>query len=448
VAISFSPVLQHHRRRPPLESSTHRSTLADKILNARSALEGERRQVTVLFADLAGFTALAEGRDPEEVHTLMDRCFALIASEVHRFEGTINQYTGDGVMALFGAPIAHEDAPRRAAHAALAIQAAIRDLSRELAPKLERPLQMRIGLNTGPVVVGKIDDDLRMDYTAVGDTTNVAARLQQNARPGSVLVGASTHRLLAGYFETLDLGQLTVKAHAPVQAFEVLRARGRKARLDVESERGLTPLVGRDREIATLVEVFDRVQDGQGQIVFVAGEAGIGKSRLVLEFRRRLAAGGEPPTWLEGRCVSFGQSSPLRPSSTSFARIFVSTSSTGSRRSSRRSSRACATWVGSSRTFRSSGICSPSTPAIRPSQGWTALGAERASSRGWSRCRSVAPRDGPWCSSSRTCTGSIRAPRSISERSSTASPRRAFSSSPRIASATRRRSASEAFRRG
>jgi class 3 adenylate cyclase/tetratricopeptide (TPR) repeat protein len=287
--------------------------LADKILKTRSALEGERRQVTVLFADLAGFSALAEQRDPEEVHAIVDRCFAMIATEVHRFEGTINQYTGDGVMALFGAPIAHEDAPRRAVHAALAIQHAVRDLSRELAPRLERSLEMRIGLNTGPVVVGKIGDDLRMDYTAVGDTTNVAARLQQNARPGSVLVGASTYRLIAGYFETLDLGELPVKGHAPVQAFEVLRARGRKARLDVESERGLTPLVGRDQEIATLMELFNRVREGRGQVVFLAGEAGIGKSRLLLEFRRRLAAAGEPTTWLEGRCISFGQSSPLLP---------------------------------------------------------------------------------------------------------------------------------------
>src|SRR5215472_7538370 len=191
--------------------------LADKILKDRSALEGERRQVTVLFADLAGFSALAERRDPEEVHAVVDRCFDVIATEVHRFEGTINQYTGDGVMALFGAPIAHEDAPRRAAHAALAIQRAIRDLSRELAPSLQRTLDMRIGLNTGPVVVGKIGDDLRMDYTAVGDTTNVAARLQQNARPGSVLAGASTHRLITGYFETLNVGELSVKGHAPVQ---------------------------------------------------------------------------------------------------------------------------------------------------------------------------------------------------------------------------------------
>src|SRR3989441_872269 len=287
--------------------------LADKILKTRSALEGELRQVTVLFADLAGFSALAEQRDPEEIHAIVDRCFEMIATEVHRFEGTSNQYTGDGVMALFGAPIAHEDAPRRAAHAALAIQRAVRDLSRELAPRLERPLEMRIGLNTGPVVVGKIGDDLRMDYTAVGDTTNVAARLQQNARPGSVLVGASTHRLIAGYFETLDLGELSVKGHAPVQTFEVLRARGRKARLDVESERGLTPLVGRDQEIATLMALFNRVRHGRGQVVFIAGEAGIGKSRLLLEFRRRLAATGEPTTWLEGRCISFGQSSPLLP---------------------------------------------------------------------------------------------------------------------------------------
>ena len=297
----------------PAQAAYTPKHLADKILKARSALEGERRQVTVLFADLAGFSAMAEARDPEEVHGIVDRCLRLIAAEVHRFEGTINQYTGDGVMALFGAPIAHEDAPRRAAHAALAIQRAVGDLGREMAKRLPGPLQLRIGLNTGPVVVGRIGDDLRMDYTAVGDTTNVAARLQQNARPGSVLAGASTYRLIAGYFETLDLGELAVKGHAPVPAFEIVRARGRKARLDVESERGLTPLVGRDRELGTLTEIYARVQAGQGQIVFIAGDAGIGKSRVLLELRRRLSAAGEPPTWLEGRCISFGQSSPLLP---------------------------------------------------------------------------------------------------------------------------------------
>ncbi len=287
--------------------------LAEKILKARSALEGEHRQVTVLFADMAGFTALAEKLDPEEVHQIMDRCFELITAEVHRFEGTINQYTGDGVMALFGAPIAHEDSPRRAAHAALGIQRALREYSKELQARKGLSLQMRIGINTGPVVVGRIGDDLRMDYTAVGDTTNLAARLQQVARPGSALVSEATHKLITGFFETLDLGEVQVKGHAPVPAFEVLRPRGRRARLEVVAERGLTPLVGRDRELQTLVDLFREVKVGRGQVVFVAGEAGIGKSRLVLEFRRRLAQAGEDVTWLEGPCVSFGHSIPFLP---------------------------------------------------------------------------------------------------------------------------------------
>ncbi|HEU4369004.1 MAG TPA: adenylate/guanylate cyclase domain-containing protein [Methylomirabilota bacterium] len=287
--------------------------LADKVLKARSAIEGERRQVTVLFADIAGFTSLAEGRDPEEIHQLVDRCFEAITAEVHRFEGTINQYTGDGVMALFGAPIAHEDSARRAVHAALGIQRALRDLDRELRPRLGGPLEMRIGINSGPVVVGRIGDDLRMDYTAVGDTTNLAARLQQAARPGSVLVGEPAYRLVGGFFEMLDLGELPVKGHAEIRAWEVLRARGRRARLDVAAERGLTPLVGRGRELSTLLELFRKVRAGNGQVVCIAGEAGIGKSRLLLEMRRQLAEANEHVTWLEGRCVSFGESIPFLP---------------------------------------------------------------------------------------------------------------------------------------
>ncbi|MFQ5666163.1 MAG: adenylate/guanylate cyclase domain-containing protein [Candidatus Binatia bacterium] len=259
-------------------------------MTTRSALEGERRQVTVLFADMEGFTALAEQLDPEEVHQIINRCFELITTEVHGFEGTINQYTGDGVMALFGAPIAHEDGPRRAIHAALAIQQALRHYSEELRNARGFGVQMRIGLNTGTVVVGKIGDDLRMDYTAVGDTTNLAARLEQAAVPGSVLISAATQKLVAGFFETRDLGTLQVKGHiAPLRAFEVLRARGRRARLDVAAERGLTPLVGRDRELATLSDLFQQVKGGHGQVVFIAGDAGIGKSRLVLELRRQMA---------------------------------------------------------------------------------------------------------------------------------------------------------------
>ena len=265
------------RQRPGLATRLAAYTpkhLAEKILKSRSALEGERRQVTVLFADLAGFTALAERLDPEEVHRIIERCFELITAEVHRFEGTINQYTGDGVMALFGAPIAHEDAPRRAVHAALGIQRALRDFAKELEATGGPAIRMRIGLNTGPVVVGRIGDDLRMDYTAVGDTTNLAARMQQSARPGSVLVSEATHKAVEGFFETLDLGEIAVKGHASVRAFEILRTRGRRSRLDVAAERGLTPLVGRARELGVLMDLFAQVKTGRGQVVFLAGDAG------------------------------------------------------------------------------------------------------------------------------------------------------------------------------
>src|SRR5215813_12724014 len=287
--------------------------LAEKILTSRSVLEGERKQVTVLFADVAGFTTLAEQLDPEVVHEIINRCFEGITAEVHRFEGTINQYTGDGVMALFGAPLAHEDSPRRAVHAALGIQRAIRDVAQALQAERGLSLQMRIGVNTGLVVVGKIGDDLRMDYTAVGDTTNLAARLQQMAQPGSVVISAATYQQVAGFFETRDLGELQVRGHAPVHAFEVRRPRGRRTRFDVAVERGLTPLVGRERELATLRERFSEVKAERGQVVGIAADAGLGKSRLVLEFRRALAQAGEAVTWLEGHCISFGQASPFLP---------------------------------------------------------------------------------------------------------------------------------------
>ena len=288
--------------------------LADKILTARSALEGERKQVTVLFADTAGFVALARDLDPEVLHEVMDHCFRLLTAEVHRLEGTINQYTGDGVMALFGAPIAHEDSPRRAVHSALGMQRTIQDFGRELQAQRDLRLQMRIGLNTGLVVVGKIGDDLRMDYTAVGNTTNLAARLQQLAEPGTVVISETTHRLVAGFFETRDLGVHAIKGYMePVRVYEVLRTRGRRTRLEVAAERGLTPHVGRDRELTTLLDLFQQAKAGHGQAVSITGEACIGKSRLVLECRRALAAAGETVTWLEGQCLSFGQAIPYLP---------------------------------------------------------------------------------------------------------------------------------------
>jgi tetratricopeptide (TPR) repeat protein len=231
---------------------------------------------------------------------------------VHRFEGTINQYTGDGVMALFGAPIAHEDGPRRTVHAALGLQRAVREYNQELQAQRGLALYMRIGINTGLVVVGKIGDDLRMDYTAVGNTTNLAARLQQLAQPGTVVISEVTHTLVTGFFETRDLGEHAVKGYTePVRVYEVLRAR--RTRLEVAAERGLTPRVGRDRELTTLWDLFQHVQAGHGQAVSITGEACIGKSRLVLEFRRALAAAGATVTWLEGQCLSFGQAIPFLP---------------------------------------------------------------------------------------------------------------------------------------
>jgi class 3 adenylate cyclase/tetratricopeptide (TPR) repeat protein len=285
--------------------------LAEKILTSRSALEGERKQVTVLFADVSGFTALSERLDPEAVHDLMRRAFELMLAQVHRYEGTVNQFLGDGIMALFGAPIAHEDHAQRAVHAALGIRTALEAWADELRRQRGITFLPRQGLNTGLVVVGSIGSDLRMDYTAVGDTTNVAARLEQGADAGRIVISGTTHRLVEGYFYTRPLGGLVLKGKSePVHAWEVIGPRFARTRLAVEAERGLTPFIGRERELVQLMDAFERARGGEGQIVFVAGEPGIGKSRLILEFRRRL---GDQATWVEGHCRSFGRSIAFQP---------------------------------------------------------------------------------------------------------------------------------------
>src|SRR5262245_36215426 len=285
--------------------------LAEKILTSRSALEGERKQVTVLFVDVSGFTSISERLDPEDVHRLMTRAFELMLAEVHRFEGTVNQFLGDGIMALFGAPIAHEDHAQRAVHAALGIRRALDAYQDELRRTRATAFQVRQGLNTGLVVVGAIGNDLRMDYTAVGDTTNIAARLQQLADRGRVLISEATHRLVEGYFYTRFLGEHVLKGKAePVEAWEVISARQARTRLEVTAERGLTPYVGRERELRALSELFPKAKAGAGQAVLLVGEAGIGKSRLLHEFRQRL---GDEATWVEGRCVSFGRSIAFHP---------------------------------------------------------------------------------------------------------------------------------------
>src|SRR5215470_14493820 len=286
--------------------------LAEKILTSRTALAGERKQVTVLFADVSGFTSIAERLDPEEVHQFMNRAFELILGEVHRYEGTINQFLGDGVMALFGAPIAHEDHAQRAVHAALGMQRVLQGYGAELQRTRGITFRVRMGLNTGLVVVGSIGDNLRMDYTAVGDTTNLAARILNLAEPGQVVIAEDTHKAVSGYFITRPLGERAIKGKVePVNAYEVVRARGLRTRLEIGVERGLTPFVGREPELTLLQERWTEVKAGRGQVVFLMGEAGIGKSRLLSEFQRRLA--DEPVTWLTGRCISYGKEMAYLP---------------------------------------------------------------------------------------------------------------------------------------
>jgi class 3 adenylate cyclase/tetratricopeptide (TPR) repeat protein len=280
--------------------------LADKILTTRSSIEGERKMVTVIFGDVANYTSTAEKLDPEEVHQIMDGCFKILMDEIHRYEGTINQFTGDGVMALFGAPVAHEDHPQRALLAALAIQEGMQEYSERLNREKGLDFHLRIGINTGLVVVGRIGDDLRMDYTAQGDTTNLAARLQTLAEPGTILVSEQTHRLTQGYFTFLPLGERQIKGHAPVQVFQVTGRKAGRTRIEIAVEEGLTTFVGRRHELELLGDLLAKTKGGRGQIVGVVGDAGVGKSRLLLEFRRRLQ--GENVTYLEGRCLSYGQS--------------------------------------------------------------------------------------------------------------------------------------------
>lgn len=285
--------------------------LAERILTSRAALEGERKLVTVLFCDIADSTDLAERIGPDAMHTLLNRFFGLALGMIHRYEGTINQFLGDGFMALFGAPLTHEDHARRAALAALALQR-IGASQFEQLRESGHPFELRMGSNTGLVVVGGIGDNLRMDYTAVGDTTNVAARLQQAAAPGTILVSEATARLVTGYVRTEVVGPLVVKGkNEPVLAHRVVGVGLRRSPLDSVAARRLTPFAGRAAEFSQLQDALTKTEAGQGQAVAVVGEAGMGKSRLIYEFRRSLAA--EQVTYLEGRCLSYGRAVPYLP---------------------------------------------------------------------------------------------------------------------------------------
>src|SRR2546426_6176211 len=286
--------------------------LAERILTSRAALEGERKQVTILFADLKGSMELLADRDPEEARKILDPVLELMMEAVHRYEGTVNQVMGDGIMALFGAPIAHEDHAIRACYAALRMQEAVKRYAKGVRQAEGGLVQIRVGLNSGEVVVRSIGSDLHMDYTAVGQTTHVAARMEQMAAAGTILLPETTLQLATGFVEVTELGTLRVKGlAAAIPVYELTAAIPGRSRLHVAAGRGLTGFVGRERELAALHEAWQRVGGGHGQVVAIVGEPGVGKSRLYWEFIR--SAELAHALVLETRAVSYGKATSYLP---------------------------------------------------------------------------------------------------------------------------------------
>ncbi|MGV7224518.1 MAG: adenylate/guanylate cyclase domain-containing protein, partial [Nitrospinales bacterium] len=284
--------------------------LIEKILANKSAIEGERKQVTVFFADVAGFTSMSEKLDPEQVHWIMDGAFRILMDEIHAYGGTINQFTGDGVMALFGAPVAHEDHAQRACHAALAIRNSLVAYRQEIKRLLGVNFQVRVGLNTGPVVVGSIGDDLRADYTAAGITVNIAARMESTAKPGTVMVSRNTYRRTSAYFKYRSLGMVKIKGKGkPLPVYELVEATARpKSGLDRQI---FSKMMGREKELNLLEIHVLKAINGEGSVVNIIGEAGIGKSRLVAELKNREVM--NRIALLEGRAIAMGRNLSFHP---------------------------------------------------------------------------------------------------------------------------------------
>jgi class 3 adenylate cyclase len=286
--------------------------LVERILTARTAVQGERKPVTVLFADVQGSLALAEQVGPEDWHAIMDQLFALLSEGVHRFEGTVNQYTGDGIMALFGAPLAYEDQAQRACHAAHHVTRALREYDQALRRDRGLQLSVRMGLNSGEVVVGAIGDDLRMDYTAQGHTVGLASRMEQLCETGRVYLTEHTAALVAGYFELEDLGLFTIKGvRAPVRVFALLGAGRLSTRLDLARAGGWSRFIGRGEELERLEMALADVAAGRAAAVGIVAESGVGKSRLCAEFGERCRSRGAAV--IETHALAHGAALPYLP---------------------------------------------------------------------------------------------------------------------------------------
>ncbi|MFC1829887.1 adenylate/guanylate cyclase domain-containing protein [Thermodesulfobacteriota bacterium] len=288
--------------------------LTEKILSQRNKIVGEHKQVTVMFCDMEGYTPVAEKLGPEESYSIMDQVYEFLIHKVRDYDGTVNEMTGDGIMALFGAPIALEDGPQRAIRSAYAIHREMTKLGDRLKQEEKRlpPLKMRIGIHTGPVVVGTLGNDLRVEFKAVGDTVNLASRLEGLAEPGSTYVSEETFKLTEGYFRFEALGQKEIKGkESLVRVYRVIAPNTRRTRFDISTERGLTPFLGRERELEFLLDGFERAKGERGQAFFIVSDAGVGKSRLLYEFRKAVA--NENITFLEGKCLSYSQGVAYHP---------------------------------------------------------------------------------------------------------------------------------------
>jgi class 3 adenylate cyclase/tetratricopeptide (TPR) repeat protein len=288
--------------------------LTEKILSQRDRIEGERKLVTVMFCDMEGFTPLSEMIGIEEAYSIMDQVYEILIHKVHDYEGTVNEMTGDGIMALFGAPIALEDAPQRAIRSSLSIHRELTKFSDKLKQDKKDflPVKMRIGIHTGPVVVGTVGNDLRVEFKAVGDTVNLASRMEGQADPGTTYITEDTFKLTEGLFRFEALGEKEIKGKKePVSVYRPIAPSTSRTRFDVSAERGLTPFVGRERELELLIDGFERAKEGRGQAFSIVSEAGIGKSRLLYEFRKAVASADA--MFLEGRCLSYSSGVAYHP---------------------------------------------------------------------------------------------------------------------------------------